>query len=366
MGLSINDVFEIVKKMQCAGVKNASLCMMGKQDIENVSWSLFIEKVKAYGFIYDIEIAEKIRDEKRIDSYKLFKMFGFSEVFAMDYSDYEGADIIFDLNSDILPDNLKKRFDFVINGGTLEHVFNQATALKNMSEMVRVGGIIYHLSPLTGWVNHGFYSVSPTLFMDYYMTNHWQVEQCDMITYKKKEIDGYRGKMYSQDVRLFDSTEEINRCANEYGTLSLVRCIAKRNENSVTNSIPIQGAYLNIYRTNEKNKIVNWKKVVDFCRNNQEKCIYAFGVGYQFDKLIEQLYIYDMENVIDGVFDSNVSKAGTSHKGYRILFPTVQKLKEADAVLVTTLKYEDEILAVLKDKNVDREKIYMLSEFAET
>lgn len=42
-------------------------------------------------------------DNDRLDMYDFFKAFGFSEVHAMDISSYEGADIVFDLNSSAPP-----------------------------------------------------------------------------------------------------------------------------------------------------------------------------------------------------------------------------------------------------------------------
>ena len=45
----------------------------------------------------------KSMDNDRLDMYDFFKAFGFSEVHAMDISSYEGADIVFDLNSSAPP-----------------------------------------------------------------------------------------------------------------------------------------------------------------------------------------------------------------------------------------------------------------------
>lgn len=96
-------------------------------------------------------------------SLDFFRFLGAEEIQAMDFSDYEGAEILHDLNKPI-GDELKEKFTFVLDGGTTEHVFNFPTALANAMEMVAVGG---HLVIITGgnnFLGHGFYQFSPELF----------------------------------------------------------------------------------------------------------------------------------------------------------------------------------------------------------
>lgn len=92
-----------------------------------------------------------------------FYLLGAEKVSAMDISDYEGAAILHDLNQPI-SDELKEKFTFVLDGGTLEHIFNFPNALSNAMKMVTVGG---HLVIITGgnnFLGHGFYQFSPELF----------------------------------------------------------------------------------------------------------------------------------------------------------------------------------------------------------
>ncbi len=96
-------------------------------------------------------------------SAEFFRYLGANEMQAMDFSDYEGAAILHDLNQPI-GDELKEKFTFVLDGGTTEHVFNFPTALKNAMEMVAKNG---HLMIITGgnnFLGHGFYQFSPELF----------------------------------------------------------------------------------------------------------------------------------------------------------------------------------------------------------
>ena len=87
-------------------------------------------------------------------------MLGLRSLRALDFSDYEGADLIHDLNRPI-PDSLRDRFDLIIDAGTTEHVFDVRQALTNYADMLRVGGRIFHSSPANNRLHHGFYQLSP-------------------------------------------------------------------------------------------------------------------------------------------------------------------------------------------------------------
>lgn len=100
-----------------------------------------------------------------------FRELGYSHAESIDNSDFEGATHIADLNSTTLPDKLKERFGLIYNGGTLEHIFDTRAALKNLYDMLVPGGIVVHVGPMNGWVDHGFYQFSPTFFSDYYFAN---------------------------------------------------------------------------------------------------------------------------------------------------------------------------------------------------
>ena len=57
-----------------------------------------------------------------------------------------------------------EQFDLVFDGGTLEHVFNFPTALKNCMEMVKPQGRFVSVTLPNNWCGHGFYQFSPELF----------------------------------------------------------------------------------------------------------------------------------------------------------------------------------------------------------
>jgi hypothetical protein len=90
---------------------------------------------------------------------------GASEVVSIDVSDYQGATIVHDMNtpiSEMRPD-LAGSFDLIIDGGTLEHVFNFPVAISNLMFLVRKGGYILTANPANNLCGHGFYQFSPEL-----------------------------------------------------------------------------------------------------------------------------------------------------------------------------------------------------------
>lgn len=78
----------------------------------------------------------------------------------------------FDLNQPLPP---LGQFDLVINHGTAEHVFDIAQVFASMHNACDVGGLMVHESPFTGWLDHGFYCLQPTLFYDLAAANGYEV-----------------------------------------------------------------------------------------------------------------------------------------------------------------------------------------------
>jgi hypothetical protein len=88
---------------------------------------------------------------------------GAQSVISMDFSDYEGAEIIHDLNTPV-PCALENRFDFIFDGGTLEHVYNIPVAMGNIKSMLRCGGVFVSANAANNQLGHGIYQFCPELF----------------------------------------------------------------------------------------------------------------------------------------------------------------------------------------------------------
>lgn len=93
----------------------------------------------------------------------IIERLGAGVVDSLDASGFEGASIVHDLNQPI-DAKLKRKYSLLLDGGTLEHVFNFPEALKSCMSMVEVGGHALFCLPSNNEMGHGFYQFSPELF----------------------------------------------------------------------------------------------------------------------------------------------------------------------------------------------------------
>ena len=91
------------------------------------------------------------------------KMLGAGTTDSLDASAYEEATLIHDLNLP-LPEKMHSRYSLVIDGGSLEHVFNFPAAIRNCMNLVQVGGHYLGITPANNFLGHGFYQFSPELY----------------------------------------------------------------------------------------------------------------------------------------------------------------------------------------------------------
>jgi len=95
----------------------------------------------------------------------LAERFGATLVDSYDYSSYEGATYVVDMNKPLIPG---KEYDTVIDCGCVEHIYNAPQALRNISLLCPPGGQIVHVLPANNFCGHGFWQFSPELFFSLY------------------------------------------------------------------------------------------------------------------------------------------------------------------------------------------------------
>jgi len=94
---------------------------------------------------------------------------GVSSVKAIDISAYEGAEIVHDLNLPV-PPHLEGAADFLVDGSTLDNVFDPAMALRNYTKLLKPKGRLLLVNAYNT-LESAYTLCSPPWFFDYFAEN---------------------------------------------------------------------------------------------------------------------------------------------------------------------------------------------------
>lgn len=236
------------------GMKLKNVITLGRQDLlveYDVIEDLFCR--------YNISFTEK----SIIDLYKkdmqfaepLFEYLGAETCKSIDNSDFEGASIVHDLNNQV-GDELKNQFDTVIDGGTLEHVFNFPQAIKNCMELTKVGGNFISITPTNNYLGHGFYQFGPELLYRIFSEeNGFKVKK---MIYCENNVDGLWYEVL--DPKMVSHRVETK---SMYPS-SLMLVAEKINNTNIFEKIPQQSDYANEWalksdKGNSVDRLKFWK-----------------------------------------------------------------------------------------------------------
>jgi len=159
MGIDINGS-ALLLGCKKRGVQFTETLTIGRQSL-HVSPSILQSIFNDFGM--PEANAEQILAERNGFAEPFFHFLGAAKVDTLDISSYEQASILHDMNEPV-PDAYKFRYTAVVDGGSLEHVFNFPTAIGNCIEMLKPGGHFIGISPANNMLGHGFYQFSPELF----------------------------------------------------------------------------------------------------------------------------------------------------------------------------------------------------------
>lgn len=185
--------------------------------------------------------AEILRGKGPIYTSKdFFELLGFDDYQDVDIDPSSGCSIIHDLNQP-LPPQYENCFDFVIENGTIEHIFDIKAVVGNIAKSVKTGGTICHISPLDA-LNHGFYNFSVNFFNDFYKANGFEERQFYLLRnaadWEKDQTVLVEAFPYTH--LEFYITPEVHR--SPYNKLYL-GFIAKKKRHFDRTVIPIQAVY---------------------------------------------------------------------------------------------------------------------------
>lgn len=148
---------------------------------------------KIFGLLHIDKHPDELRAEKFSEPF--FKALGAQSVNSVDYSNYEGATNLHDMNLP-LPHELRGRYSVVFDGGTLEHIFNVPQAVKNFMEMVRVGGHFIQVTCGNNFMGHGLYQFSPEFMYRVFSPENGFQTLAILLQEVRATSEGWRGPWF--------------------------------------------------------------------------------------------------------------------------------------------------------------------------
>lgn len=161
MGLDRNGA-KFLLYADSVGTDFTRTAMIGRQGL-HLKKKEIKKHLSEYGYQYDNSTIETMYEGYDGYAEGLLKYLGAYDIHSYDNSNYEDATHIHNMNLPI-SESSKEQYTLVIDGGSLEHVFNFPTAIKNCMEMLQAGGHFISLTPANNMLGHGFYQFSPELF----------------------------------------------------------------------------------------------------------------------------------------------------------------------------------------------------------
>jgi SAM-dependent methyltransferase len=130
-----------------------------------------VTKRQNVAYHLDQDTHSKPSPRPTITQESFFAAFTDATVLSLDQSSYENADLVFDLQAE-LPAEYRGFADFVLDGGSLDNIFDPAAAIRNISRMLKPGGRFISMN--TGGPNPSAYlKFSPDWFMDFCAINDY-------------------------------------------------------------------------------------------------------------------------------------------------------------------------------------------------
>ena len=205
------------------------------------------DPIPPYNNIANLEVDQSTRlairtgAKTRISDISFFKMLGIERIHAIDFDPLEGADIVADLNKGIDKD-LRHSCDLLIDGSTLDNIFNPTEGLLNASRLLKAGGraVLTNMGNSSNYFNGIPYTMfNPLWFFDFFVKNKYR--HCDVysVIYTESTREVYRLSHRHAGRQL--GTGLVKAIPSLF-TMAIV-VFAERGEDSTDEEFPIQHAY---------------------------------------------------------------------------------------------------------------------------
>ena len=162
------------------GIKKDYMLTLGRQGLHISS-----DTLKQFAQKYNITL-----NNNAYNTYceNMFKDLGFLQIDSIDYSAYENASIIHDMNTPI-KDELKNKYQYIYDGGTIEHIFNTPQVCENIINLLDIGGILLSVTCNNNLSGHGIYQFSPEFFLSAFAEKYGMRVKAIYLAEVNTEID---------------------------------------------------------------------------------------------------------------------------------------------------------------------------------
>lgn len=252
-----------------------------------------------------------------------FGLLGIKELLTMDVSHYEKADIVHNLNKPV-PESLYGQFDFIVDGGTFDHLVDVRTAFENVVRLLKPNGRIFQWNAASNCTGAAYLSFSPDLFYDYYVLN--QFADCKVYI---AEVD----KLAQPSEWSFYEFEGAEKCAHfRSNRIQVVVVLAEKSEFSTWDKIPVQARYRDAhlwqpYRTAHKVMLSSSRKPWTGSHSGYKLTKTKRAVKASTNSLISLLILKLKEKGIAWCFKRAISLLSEHLYQYYKLFPCFLRRK---------------------------------------
>jgi SAM-dependent methyltransferase len=273
----------------------------------------------------------------------VFKALGFESVESMDTSDYEGADIIHDLNSDSVPKKMKNRYDFILDGGTMEHIFHIPNVLKSIYKMLKIDGVFLFNTPIFLGINHGYYNFSPTLFYEYFNANNYVINQMSLYAYSAADT-------------LAKSMQEIKTMADDiYADIPIENGLYYMLCGSVTKTIETTCDVIPQQRScrvaweqakkQEEEQKTGKATMHEILTHAEENSVYLYGAGNHTKVMLDN-FSSEFKNKIAGILSNEPEEIGKDIYGYKVSL--IDDIKKNSCIVISSMIHQNIIYDRIK------------------
>ncbi|MDO8794117.1 MAG: class I SAM-dependent methyltransferase [Vicinamibacterales bacterium] len=144
-----------------------------------------------------------------------------------------GGTVIHDLNKPI-HHSLEGRYDFILDGGTFDHLVQLGTAFQNVIRLLKPGGRVLHYNAASGYIGAAYVSFGPDLFYDFYVVNKFADCRIHILRGTGPGTHAPFEVFYLPDAR----TKRLNSARNQ-----MVACLAEKAEDSTFDAVPVEYTY---------------------------------------------------------------------------------------------------------------------------